>query len=166
MINSENTMLLEFGARQRAIQGGEFMGTVTRPELSEKNKWWISKHRYYELRHFCLQYREWMEQIRSVDSLPNTSTYVVEKITVGQVSDPTVDAVQLRGRLEAKVRLVEQAAYETCQHQFWYTFLVKAVTEGLSYDILSAQFGIMPVSRNEWYELYQKFFWVLDKMHD
>lgn len=35
------------------------MATVIRPELSENNKYWISKHRYYELKHFCLQYPEW-----------------------------------------------------------------------------------------------------------
>lgn len=27
-----------------------------RPELSQKNPYWIGKHRYYELKHFCLQY--------------------------------------------------------------------------------------------------------------
>ena len=30
------------------------MSTVIRPEISEKNKYWISKHRYYELKHLCL----------------------------------------------------------------------------------------------------------------
>lgn len=32
------------------------MATVIRPEISPKNKYWISKHRHYELKHFCLQY--------------------------------------------------------------------------------------------------------------
>lgn len=32
------------------------MGTTLRAELSEKNPYWIEKHRYYELKHFCLQY--------------------------------------------------------------------------------------------------------------
>ena len=30
-------------------------------ELSERNPYYISKHRYYELKHFCLQYPEWEE---------------------------------------------------------------------------------------------------------
>lgn len=30
-----------------------------RPELSQKNPYWIGKHRYYELKHFCLQYPIW-----------------------------------------------------------------------------------------------------------
>ncbi len=28
------------------------MGTTLRAELSEKNPYWIEKHRYYELKHF------------------------------------------------------------------------------------------------------------------
>ena len=35
------------------------MATTIRPELSEKNPYWIEKHRYYELKHFCLQYPIW-----------------------------------------------------------------------------------------------------------
>lgn len=34
------------------------MSTTIRPEVSEKNQYWIEKHRYYELKHFCLQYKE------------------------------------------------------------------------------------------------------------
>lgn len=37
------------------------MGTIIRPELSEKNKYWLEKHRYYELKHFCLQYPLWKQ---------------------------------------------------------------------------------------------------------
>lgn len=35
------------------------MSTTIRPEVSEKNQYWIEKHRYYELKHFCLQYPIW-----------------------------------------------------------------------------------------------------------
>lgn len=37
------------------------MATVLRSELSPKNKYYIAKHRYYELKHFCLQYPEWKQ---------------------------------------------------------------------------------------------------------
>ncbi len=35
------------------------MATTIRPEISPYSRWHISKHRYYELKHFCLQYHEW-----------------------------------------------------------------------------------------------------------
>ena len=45
--------------RRRAISGAAEMSTVIRPEIARSNAYFISKHRYYELKHFCLQYREW-----------------------------------------------------------------------------------------------------------
>lgn len=30
------------------------MGTDIRATISTKNRYWIEKHRYYELKHFCL----------------------------------------------------------------------------------------------------------------
>ena len=41
------------------------MSTDIRPEVSVKNKYWISRHRYYELKHFCLQYGEWKQAYNS-----------------------------------------------------------------------------------------------------
>ncbi len=51
------------------------MATTIRPEISQNNEYWISKHRYYELKHFCMQYPLWkaayrlleLEGVRSLD---------------------------------------------------------------------------------------------------
>lgn len=142
------------------------MGTSTRPELSESNKWWISKHRYYELRHFCLQYPEWHQQIKDLDGLPSRSVSERELVNEGRTSDPTAYYAAVREELLRKIELVDKAAFEASGHQFWHTILVDAVTLGASYDMLEAQKGIMPVSRNEWYIVYRKFFWFLDKLRD
>ena len=48
------------------------MATVLRSELSPKNKYYIDKHRYYELKHFCLQYPEWKQ----------TCTYLKTKLSI------------------------------------------------------------------------------------
>jgi len=142
------------------------MSTKTRPEISEKNCWWISKHRYYELRHFCLQYPEWQQQISQIDGLPSVSASVKEHVNEGQTSDPSAAYAMAREYLSRRIDLVDRAAFEACDHQFWYTFLVDAVTKGASYDVLEAQKGIMPVSRDMWYDRYRRFFWTLDKMRD
>ena len=139
------------------------MATKTRPEVSEKNRWWISKHRYYELRHFCLQYPDWLAQIKEIDGLPSFSQGVRDRVNEGRVGDPTEKYAEARAWLNDRTHTVKQAAYEACDHQFWYEFLVEAVTTGASYDILEAQKGIMPVSRDEWYNVYRRFFWTLDK---
>lgn len=38
-------------------------------ELSKRNPYWIEKHRYYELRHFCLQYPIWKSSYNSLYGL-------------------------------------------------------------------------------------------------
>ena len=43
------------------------MATAIRPEISEKNKYWIDRHRYYELKHFCLQYPLWKRAYYAID---------------------------------------------------------------------------------------------------
>lgn len=44
------------------------MSTVIRAELSHKSKYHIDKHRYYELKHFCLQYPNWKKSYAEVDA--------------------------------------------------------------------------------------------------
>lgn len=65
------------------------MGTKIRPELSKKNKYWIPRHRYYELKHFCLQYPEWKEQYTNLSSV--TTPKLTDKVfrNIGHHSDPT-----------------------------------------------------------------------------
>lgn len=159
----ENTILLDRTADKGRDQGGIFMGTKTRPELSERNQYWIPKHRYYELKHFCLQYPEWKERLRDLDGASGQAPGTTEYIDIGRPGDPTAQCADERVLISVKMRIVEEAAYEACMHQFWYTFLLKAITENLSYDILEARYGIMPISRNEWYVLYRKLFFLLDK---
>lgn len=65
------------------------MGTVIRPEVSSKNTYYILRHRYYELKHFCLQYPEWKREYRSLDGLTSRSASGIEHVTGGSVSDPT-----------------------------------------------------------------------------
>ena len=63
--------------------------TVIRPEVSRKNRYWISKHRHYELKHFCLQYSEWK---KTYTYLEDSSIAVsrMERLSSGNnVGDPT-----------------------------------------------------------------------------
>lgn len=45
------------------------MSTTIRAEVSKKNPYWIEKHRYYELKHFCLQYPIWKQAYLSLSGL-------------------------------------------------------------------------------------------------
>ena len=63
------------------------MSTTIRPELSEKNPYWIEKHRYYELKHFCLQYPIWKRARAALDGLSQRPMDAV--IFSHGFSDPT-----------------------------------------------------------------------------
>ena len=56
------------------------MGTSIRPEVSSKKEYWLSRHRYYELKHFCLQYPEWKRNYRALDGFAPHSPGLRERV--------------------------------------------------------------------------------------
>lgn len=132
-----------------------------KPELSNKSKYHISKHRYYELKHFCLQYPEWRRAAYSISSVVRPKEG--ETRSNGLYGDKTAQAAELRELYLKKMKLVEQACIESDPDI--YGALLKSVTEGYTYDELNARDRI-PCSRDTWYDRYRKFFFILDKSHN
>ena len=137
------------------------MSTIIRPEVSEKNKYYIDKHRHYELKHFCLQYPVWKREYAAYSNIgPNLSSF--EQIySNGMKSDPTANWAMKRAYYSERIDLIERAARET--DYILYKYILKAVTEGLSYTYLKTILHI-PCSKDFYYERYRKFFWVLSKL--
>lgn len=65
------------------------MGTTIRPELSKKNPYWIEKHRYYELKHFCLQYPIWRQAYNSLGGLSSRQSDLAMCSSKYNMSNPT-----------------------------------------------------------------------------
>lgn len=63
------------------------MGTVIRAEISANNRYWVEKHRYYELKHFCFQYPEWKKRYRAIDGHGARACYGSELVTGGTMAD-------------------------------------------------------------------------------
>lgn len=136
------------------------MSTTIRAELSEKNKYWIEKHRYYELKHFCLQYPLWRKARAALDSLskrPNNSAAVSR---TNKVSSPVEKCVEARLFYTDRMELLENVANET--DEVMAVYILKAVTEGISYDHLKVRMNV-PCCKDTYYELYRRFFWLLNK---
>ena len=116
------------------------MGTTIRPELSEKNPYWIERHRYYELKHFCLQYPIWKKAYAALDGLSRrpSDMEVFSKNRV--VGDPTARCAEARSHYLERMKTVEQTAIATDAELSNY--ILKGVTEGWSYDILKARLNI------------------------
>lgn len=139
------------------------MATVIRAKISEKNKYWIDKHRYYELKHFCLQYGEWRKAYAACcETIVFASKF--EEMSSGNVpSDLTAKYAIKRAQYAERIKMIEQAAKEA--DDFLYPYILRAVTEGLSYTYLKSKLEI-PCGRDMYYDRYRRFFWLLSEARD
>lgn len=125
------------------------MSTLIRPEVSKKHPYHISKHRYYELKHFCLQYPEWKKEYNAI-LLEMDDTFF----------DPTGEKAARRKILSDKINMVESCAKEVDEILAKYLFF--AVTNDASYTYLRTVMNI-PCCKGVYYEAYRKFWWCLSK---
>lgn len=138
------------------------MSTVIRPVISEKKQYWIERHRYYELKHFCLQYPVWKKALAAMSPLTASRTDAEPVADTNEHSDPTEEFVVSRLYYTERINLVERVAKET--YEPLQSYLVKSVTEGLSYETLMAKAEEVPCcGKDFWYAMYRRFFWLLDK---
>lgn len=131
---------------------------AARSEISKKNKYWIDRHRHYELKHFCLQYPSWKKSYEdglyistsSIDGLPRAK----------EPGDPTSIQAARRTYFSERIELIEKVAREADDDLYFY--ILKAVTEGLSYTYLKSKMNV-PCGKDMYYDRYRRFFWLLDK---
>jgi hypothetical protein len=127
-----------------------------KPELSGKSKYWIPKHRYYELKHFCLQYPEWKRMYSDLGLETGASKLNVRRGS--DISNPTARFGQMRAELWNAMELISKTATEASPDLG--RFLLKAVTEEIPFTQLQTLYGI-PCGKDLYYETYRKFFWLL-----
>ena len=102
-----------------------------------KTEYTLSKHRFYELKHFCLQYPEWKRLYSTLDGWP-------EEIGKNEGDTTSRDGIR-RADIRRNVELIEECARITDRD------ILRYVTES----------GIcLPV---ELKYSYRRFFWELSK---
>lgn len=138
------------------------MSTDIRPELSKNNPYFIPKHRYYELKHFCLQYPYWRRQRTLLRGYLRSPT-LAEKVNNSFVSDSTADIAEEMARYSKLIGIIERAAAKT--DETLGSYILRAVTEGFSYETMRSKYSI-PCGRDVYYEMYRKFFHILDNERD
>lgn len=136
------------------------MSTLIRPEISEKNKYYIDKHRYYELKHFCLQYNEWKKAYAACNESIIFASNIERESSSNIPSDITAKYAIKRAYYAGRIKVVEKAAMDA--DEFLYPYILQAVTEGLSYTYLKTRLNI-PCGRDMYYDRYRKFFWLLSE---
>lgn len=136
------------------------MATLIRPELSDKNKYWVEKHRYYELKHFCLQYPIWKKAYLALDGFSKRPYNLTIYNRTNSKSDPTERCAIEKSFYSNRIALIERIAVQADPDLASY--IIKGVTEELSYTNLKSRLDI-PCSRDTYYDRYRRFFWLLDK---
>lgn len=139
------------------------MATVIRAKISEKNKYYIDKHRYYELKHFCLQYNEWKKAYVSCNDAIVFASNLEKSPSSNIPSDITAKYGMMKAHYGRRIKLIERCAMDA--DDFLYPYILKAVTEGLAYTQLKTRYEI-PCGRDMYYDRYRKFFWLLSEKRD
>ena len=88
-----------------------------RAELSKKNPYYISKHRYYELKHFCRQYDEWKRALVRIDgwkAFPESTGAIVKIFIFCKVDFVKVD-IKIGGvvAIERKIPFAVHESHES-----------------------------------------------------
>ena len=110
-----------------------------------KTEYELSKHRFYELKHFCLQYPEWEHLYSQLDGW-------AKEIGKNEGDTTSRDGIR-RADLAYKMTLVREVCHDICaayeQEMFDYVIL------GLKPKLSSDQM--------DFWHYYRKFFWELSR---
>lgn len=115
-----------------------------RTEVSKKNPYYISRHRFLELKHFCAQYPEWRELY-----------FLAKTQTMGEEKDPTGFYASVMADCQKNMELVRNVSHAVDKVIGPYIFL--HVTRGDSFDKLLACDGI-PCCRESFYIFLRQFY--------
>jgi len=129
--------------------------------LSTKNPYYLTKHRFYEVYHYAMQYQEWKDEYRTTEQTMRGIAYDGVKVKSSGSGD-ALERVAIRlTELSEKIEMLEAVAKETDKDLSEY-ILRGATDEQVTYNYLSMVLHI-PCSRNTYYSLRRKFYWLLSK---
>lgn len=86
------------------------MGTTIRPEVSERNPYWIERHRYYELKHFCMQYPIWKKTYEAMTGLLGRPADLTSFGKMKHISNPTERVGIMKAYYSERMDMVRKAA--------------------------------------------------------
>ena len=136
------------------------MSTLIRPEITKKSKYWISKHKYYELKHYCLQYPEWKKKVLELENSYVKSRLYLDPNNKGgdSVGDIAAECATLKCRMDE--------IKDTCikADPYLWSYIFKAVTSGCSFTYLKTMLN-MPAEKGMYYDRYRRFFYLLSNSH-
>lgn len=150
-----------------------------RSELSSKNPYHIHKDRYLELKHFCAQMPYIERRISELVTERYRKHFGVEdlrQVTYHDYVSRPVEAALPGSEEESLTRRLEifnESFRDILSEYFadplhdktsYILYFQQAVEGSVSYDkLVAAHPDLVVFTREQWYEMYRKFFYILDK---
>ncbi|MBQ6384731.1 MAG: hypothetical protein IJJ38_00990 [Lachnospiraceae bacterium] len=129
---------------------------------SKSNPYWLSKHNFLMVVHFCLQYPEWQREKEEIllDAQASGIRYTDMPKGTAFDPDPTMEAGGRLAELSRRIDIINKTAYEISpQLARW---LIKGVTENLSYESLRSAHGL-PCGDKQYRKIRQRFYYEVSK---
>ena len=137
------------------------MGTNYRSQISKKNKYWISKHRFLEISHHCMQYNEWKDEYRTLENQSPKGVDYDGMPHGTDVGNPTESIGMRMAELKTKIERIESVAKEA--DPVLAKYILKAVTnEDVTFNYLK-QFMDIPCEKDMYYDRRRKFYWLMSR---
>ncbi len=125
-----------------------------------KEKYEISKHRFLELYHYCMQYPEWIEELNYATDTVKSIDYATE-IKGSSTGSATEQLAIRRNELRKKCELIEQTAIEADPDL--YQWILEGVTRSYAtYKYLKMCKNI-PCGKKMYYDRRRKFYYLLSR---
>ncbi len=127
-------------------------------DLKLSKEYSISRHRYRELKEFCLQYEEKKSELNQI----YTSSSISPEVAVmgGIPGKPTEQKAMRALQLTKEIELIDNCIKEACGEEVG---LIKFLRKSVLSDYKFYELGDLPCGRNQFYLYRRKFFFLLDK---
>lgn len=143
-------------------------------ELSKKSPIYITKERFYELKHFVKQYHWFKEQVFYIEQAYPDIDFA-DELDGKEPGDPTyvaaMKALAYKGYIETieKARFLLMLALKRCPEVDDAVGIMELIFNGAindaSYDVMQASMkNVMPISRKAYYFWLRVFFFKLDQV--
>lgn len=126
-----------------------------------KKKYEISKHRFLELYHYCMQYSEWIDELNVMTDTVKGMANIEGSRSSGGLGSATEHLVIRRMKLQEKCALIEQTAIDA--DPALYSYIIEGVTtEYATYKYLK-QVKDIPCGKDMYYDRRRRFYWLLSQ---
>lgn len=107
-----------------------------KPELSKKSPFYITKHRYYELKNFCLQYPDWKKALEQVNGWESNSHEISGIIRGCLPESSTERQAIIRAYYSMHIDIIDRCVAKL--EPAIAPYVLRGVTEEVCYDALRA----------------------------